>query len=224
MITASPILITGIPRSGSTAVAATINLCGAFGGEMSKRGMYSNDRIREEIVKTYLIENGIKKNGLHPKDMNLPFVDIFKSFNFNTKEWIENIMVEEGYQEGNWMYKDSRLSLMWTIWNQIYPDAKWVIVRRRTGDIVQSCMKTKYMIGYDDEAGWLDMVHGYEKNLISLIETCPNHMIIWPERMVQRNYQQIYDMCDWLGIKWNPDALHFIDSLLWGNKQKKGDI
>lgn len=215
MIKTSPILITGIPRSGSTMIAATINLCGAFGGEMSKRGMYSNDRVREEIVKPYLIENGINKNGLYLTSSNLPFVDI--------KDWVEKIMIEEGYQEGNWMFKDSRLSLMWNTWNQVYPNAKWIIVRRRTGDIIQSCMKTKYMIGYDDEKGWLDMVHGYEKKLIALIETCPNHMIIWPERMVQRNYQQIYDMCDWLGMKWNPDALHFIDSLLWGNKQKKGD-
>ena len=173
----SPILITGIPRSGATMIAATINLCGVFGGMMSKRGMFSNDRIREEIVKPYLIENGIDRDGLYPTNSPSSSIDI--------KGWVENILKEEGYQDGNWMYKDSRLSLMWNVWNQEYPYAKWIIVRRRTGDIIQSCMKTKYLVAYDFEKDWLNMVHEYEKRLISLIETCPNHMIIWPERMLQ---------------------------------------
>ena len=213
MIEESPILITGIPRSGSTMIAATINLCGAFGGHMSKRGMYSNDRIREEIVKPYLIENGINKNGLHPTSSHLSSIEI--------RNWVETIMKDEGYQKGNWMYKDSRLSLIWPIWNHQYPNAKWIIVRRRTGDIIQSCMKTKYLTAYDKEEGWLNMIHEYEIRLAALIETCPNNMIIWPERMLHKNYQQIYDMCDWLGLTWNSDALRFIDSLLWGNKQRK---
>lgn len=213
MIEKSPILITGVPRSGTSMIAATINLCGAFGGEMSKRGMNSNDRIREEIVKPYLIEVGIHKDGLSPRGLKLNPIDI--------KDWVENIMMEEGYYEGSWMYKDYRLSLMWSIWNQAFPNAKWVIVRRRTGDILQSCMKTGYMTTYSDEKGWLNMVHEYEKKLVSLIESCPNHFIIWPERMVQGDYQQIYDMCDWLGITWNPESLHFINTLLWGSKNKK---
>ena len=187
-------------------IAATINLCGAFGGNMSKRGMYSNDSIREELVKIYIEMNRV----------GLDYIPI------NWKTSVEFIMEQEGYKEGSWMYKDYNLSKMWKVWNHFYPDAKWIIVRRRTGDIIQSCMKTGYMIEHSTEEGWLKMVHEYEERLIALIETCPNHMIIWPERMLQKDYKQIYDMCDWLGLTWNPAALHFIDSLLWGNKQKKG--
>ena len=202
MINTSPILITGIPRSGASMIAATVNMCGAFAGEMSKRGMYSNDNIRELLVKSYLST----------------FND---SIPIDWKISVESILLSEGYKEGKWMYKDSNLSKMWRVWDYAYPDAKWVIVRRRTGDIIQSCMKTKYMTDYSTEEGWLTMVHEYEQRFVEMITKGLNCKIVWPERMVQGNYQQLYELCDWLGLQWNPKALKYIDLLLWKSKQKE---
>jgi len=205
MIEQAPILITGIPRSGSSMIAATINLCGAFGGEMSKRGMYSNDRIRKELVQLRL----------DMAKVNLDYIPI------NWGIEVEVIMEKEGYKQGPWMYKDSNSALIWRTWHYAYPNAKWIIVRRRTGDIVQSCMKTMYMIEHSDEAGWLEMVHKYEEKFVEMITEGLNCKIIWPERMVQGNYQQIHEVCDWLGLAWTDKALDFINPLLWGSKQKR---
>ena len=201
MNTDSPILITGIPRSGATAIGATINICGAFGGDMSKRGMYSNDKIRE-LTQLYL-----KLNQEH-----IPI---------NWKTEIENILVGEGYKEGVWMYKDSGICQMWKVWQYAYPNAKYVIVRRRTSDIIQSCMKTGYMTEHTDEAGWASMVHQYESKFVEMIQEGLNCKVIWPERMTHGDYQQVYELCDWLGLKWNRKALNFIDTLLWGKPKER---
>jgi hypothetical protein len=231
MIKSAPIFVCGIPRSGSSMIAATINLCGAFGGIMSKRGMYSNDTIREVLLKPYLESIGGDKEGQYP----LPKTDsvIIPAY---WKNRVEQVMIDEGYKNGLWMYKDSKLALTWPLWNISFPDAKWIIVRRRTGDIVQSCMKTGYMrafkdvanikaIGAKDEASaWLWWVDEYEKKFIEMINEGINHRIIWPERMVDGDYQQLYDLCDWLGLKWDEEALKFIESLLWGKREQKERI
>lgn len=200
----SPILITGIPRSGATAIAATINICGAFGGDMSKRGMYSNDRIKG-LVQVYLAASKV----------GLEYIPI------NWKSEVENILVSEGYAEGVWMYKDSSICQMWRVWQYAYPNAKYVIVRRKTSDIVQSCMKTGYMTEYTDEVGWLSMVHQYENKFVEMIQEGLNCKVVWPERMIQGDYQQIYELCDWVGLKWNRKALNFIDTLLWGKPKER---
>jgi hypothetical protein len=205
MVTQPPILITGIPRSGTSMIAATINMCGAFGGSMSKRGMYSNDVIRELLVKLHL--EAVK--------VGLDYIPI------NWKSSVEHIMISEGYKQGAWMYKDSNICQMWKTWNYAYPDAKWVIVRRRTGDIIQSCMKTGYMITYDTEEGWLSMVHEYEKKFVEMITEGLNIKIIWPERMVNGDYRQLFELCDWVGVPWKEEALGFINSLLWKSRQKE---
>jgi hypothetical protein len=51
-----------------------------------------------------------------------------------------------GYKQGiPWMYKDTKMCQMWPVWNFAFPNARWIIVRRRTGDITQSCVKTAFM-------------------------------------------------------------------------------
>lgn len=225
MIQKPPILITGIPRSGTSAIAAMINLCGAFGGNMSKRGRFSNDTIQKIMVEPYLMRMGGDKKGQYP----LPKI-ILPDITWRSA--IDGIMINEGYKGGIWMYKDSRLGLMWPVWNDAYKNARWVIVRRRTGDILNSCIKTNYMSGFgvenqkavgasDEREGWLWMIHQYELRFVEMIQKGLNCKVIWPERMKQGNFQQMYELCDWLNLPWKEEALCFIDPLLWGNKRKE---
>jgi lambda repressor-like predicted transcriptional regulator len=210
MIQTPPCFITGIPRSGSSAIAAIIHACGAFGGSMSKRSMYCNDTIREVLVKPYLDRLNADPDGQNP----LPGTDTIVIPAY-WRGRVEQVIKDEGYKEGAWMYKDSRLAVTWPLWNISFPNAKWIIVRRRTGDVVQSCMKTGYMKAFKDEAGWLGMVDQYEKRFVEMINEGVNHKIIWPERMVDGDYNQLYELCDWLGLKWNDKAVEHLDRLLW---------
>jgi hypothetical protein len=127
----------------------------------------------------------------------------------------------DGYKRGAWMYKDSKIGLIWPVWNLAFPNAKWIIVRRRTGDVIQSCLKTGYMTAYENETGWLDWVHAYEKKFVEMIEAGVNCKQIWPERMIMGDFKQLYETIDWLGLTWRKEALDFIDPLLWNKHQKE---
>ena len=52
-----------------------------------------------------------------------------------------------------------------------------------------------------------------------MIEAGLNCRIIWPERMVTGDYQQIYETIEWLGLRWNNAIPSIIDPLL--NKSRE---
>ena len=216
MIEQSPILVVGCPRSGTSMIGGAIRMCGALGGELVKRGMFENARILSEIVEPYLLNLGVDPNGQHP----LPDVENI-SVPGDWRRRVEQVVTDEGYKQGQWMYKDSRSSLIWPVWNYAFPNAKWIIVRRRTGDIVQSCMKTGYMTAYTDEAGWIEWVRQYEKRFVEMIEAGLNCKVVWPERMVHGDYQQMYETLEWVRLDWNKEVINWIDPLLWDSRQKE---
>ena len=230
MIEQPPILVTGIPRSGATMIASALNVCGVFGGSMSKRGMFSNDIIRDEVMKAYFIDINADLLGQYP----LPEVESL-SIPADWKQKIERVMISDGYKKGKWMYKDSRMSLMWPVWDHAFPDAKWLIVRRRTGDIINSCSRTGFMRAFkslenqkvvgasSEREGWLWWVHQYEQRFVEMITAGLNCKVIWPERMVHGDYQQMYQTLEWLGLPWNSEVLSLIDPLLWHVRKKERD-
>ena len=230
----APILITGCARSGTSMIAGIINMCGAFGGNMSgpnrsnQKGMFENARIRNTILKPYLRKIGVDEKGQYP----LPDVDNIE-IPTNLKQRVEQVMIEEGYKEGAWMYKGAKMCLTWPVWHYAFPDAKWIIVRRRTGDIINSCLKTGFMSAFHREQnkkavgatteseGWKWWVHQHEKRFVEMMTEGVNCKIIWPHRMVHGDYQQIYEMIDWLGLEWKTDVLNFVDPLLWHARKNK---
>ena len=215
MIEQAPILVVGCPRSGTSLIGSVLGMCGAFRGKLVGRGMFENDKILKEIVNPYFNDLGVDQSGQHP----LPDIDNL-SIPVNWRKRVEQVVTDEGYKGGQWMYKDSRSSLIWPVWNHAFPNAKWIIVRRRTGDIVRSCMKTGYMTAFSDEAGWIEWVHQYEKRFVEMIEAGLNCKVVWPERMVTGDYSQMMQTIEWLGLEWNSEVLNFIDPRLWKARRK----
>lgn len=223
MITTSPILVTGCGRSGSSMVAGVFKICGAFTGTLDgDNKSFENVHIRDEIVKPYLQSINTDPGCQYPlpdiKHLPIP-VDWGKQ--------VAICLAKDGYNNGPWTYKSSSSSLIWPIWHYAYPNAKWVIVRRRTGDIVRSCMKTNFMkafrstqtqqsIGVKDVVeGWKWWVHQYEQRFVEMITEGLNCRVIWPERMVWGDYQQMFETIDWLGLKWKSEVLAWVDPKLW---------
>jgi hypothetical protein len=218
MIEQAPILITGIPRSGTSIIAGVIKQCGAFIGNVSRRGMYENDNIREHLVKQYFYRIGADPRGQFPipSTINLPIPG-------DWRERVEKIITMEGYHElngGYWVYKGTGMSLIWPVWHNAFPNAKWIIVRRRTGDVIQSCLKTTYMKAYNDIDGWKGWVHQYERKFVEMMEAGVNCKIIWPERMVTGDFQQMKEVLEWVGLQWTDEIKDFIDPLLWNSRMK----
>lgn len=234
MSKSEPIFITGASRSGGSMIAGVFNMCGAFGGNMkangsNARGMYENIRIRDTIVKPYLLRLNADAEGQFPLPVDTHIPPTWKHD-------VENIMIKEGYKDGAWMYKDNRLALTWRVWHYAFPNAKWIIVRRRTGDIIQSCVKTGFMKAFKNEDNrkllnlnseeecWLWLVHEYEKRFVEMIEEGVNCKVIWPERMVYGDYKQLYETLDWLGLRWKPEIFNFIDPLLEASRRKEKEV
>lgn len=230
----SPILITGCARSGTSMIAGAINICGVFGGNMSgpngsnKKGMFENARIRNKILKPYLRDLSVDILGQYPlPDIStLPIPSDWRSR-------VERIIKDEGYNTGPWMYKGAKMCLTWPIWAHAFPDAKWLIVRRRSGDIANSCLKTNFMrafgrdifqkaVGVDNERdGWLWWVNQHLARFREMIDGGLNVKVVWPDRMVSGDYRQLKETIEWLGLEWNSEVLNFIDPKLWHSRNKR---
>jgi hypothetical protein len=228
-----PILITGAARSGTSLVAGTINLCGAFGGVMSgpnrnnAKGMFENSKIRNNIVKPYLSwQLKVDRLGQYP----LPNINNIAPFP-NLRQRVEKTIKKHGYTGGPWMYKGAKMCLIWPVWHKAFPNAKWIIVRRADKDIAESCMNTGFMkafkyhniqkaVGVKNEFdGWMWWVEQHAKRFKEMKETGLQIKEIWSEDMVSGNYKQMIKIIDWLGLEWNADALSFVDPRLWKTRR-----
>lgn len=208
--TNNPILVTGANRSGSAIIARIFELAGAYAGKTNK--MYETAEI-DDLAKLYIRDNSI----------DAPFPR-FDKVAMGWKEYIDlNLNLPEN---DKWMLKGSLLTQTWKNWHLAYPDAKWIIVRRRTADIVNSCMRTGYMtlfkseenrnmIGARDEReAWTWWINQYELEWGAMFTQGLNCKVIWPERMVTGDYRQIYEMLEWVGLRWTPAIPSTIHPLL----------
>jgi len=210
--TYSPILITGAERSGSTFIARVLDMCGVWKGSC-------NNMLENTIIHSLHYEILKKIDELFP-DTKLISIPV------NWKETILDEIVADNWNGKHWMVKGSFLAQYWPVWDYAFPDAKWLIVRRRTGDVIDSCLKTGYMkpfknnsnlelLGFEEEKdGWLWWVHRYEQKFIEMMQAGLNCRVIWPERMVSGNFEQIYETVEWLGLKWNNKIPEVITPLL----------
>lgn len=214
----SPIFITGIERSGSSIVAKIIKTCGAFAGDVTE--MSENIGIKKLMDAYYVDTLHLPASGQfllqNTKLLTMPV---------NFEGQVEEILQKQGYKEqAPWMYKSSRIFQTWPIWHGLYPDAKWVIVRRRTGDIIQSCLKTGFMRAHHDQIGWLSWIKEQEKILIAMIDAGVDHKVVWPERMVYEDFDQICETLEWLGLEWNETVVNLVYSLLKNSPQKERSV
>lgn len=224
MITPQPILVTGIERSGSSLIAGVLNICGAFGGVMDR--YCENLRIMDNVMIPYLLDIKADGSGQYP----LPNVNRMPI----PVDWAQRVfdcIKEDGYKGGPWMYKGFRICQTWPVWHYAFPNAKWVVVRRRTGDIIHSCSKTEWMkafrspfvqksVGVTNERdGWLHWVHWHEARFVEMITEGLNVKVIWPEKTVYGDYSEMMETIEWLGLRWTSEALSYADPKLWKSRR-----
>lgn len=194
----------------------------------NQKGMFENVKIRQDITKPYLHSIGMDPLGQYPlSDTTSMMVPT------DWKAKVEAVMKKEGLEDGQpWMVKEAKMAHMWPIWHYAFPDAKWIIVRRKTPDIIRSCIRTGFMNAFsrmeNQEAvnatseydGWHWWVDQHIEKFREMMEAGLNVMQVWPERMVSRDYGQTEDMLNWLGLEWNDEIFGFIEPKLWKARQK----
>ncbi len=227
----SPILITGAARSGTSMTAGCFHLAGAFGGVMSgpnmynKKGMFENNKIRNQIVKPYLRKNGLDPLCQYP----LPNSDNPPSFPHLRKRVIQ-VMKEQGYTKGPWFYKGAKMALLWKVFHEAFPNAKWILVIRPDEDIIKSCLKTKFMqrfsnpmilkeLGLKNETeGWQWWVNRHKKAFVDMIGNGLDIKIIHTEYLINGEFYELKDALEWVGLKWTNKITKFVEPRLWKSR------
>ena len=217
MIHHEPILITGAARSGTSLIAGIINICGAWGGQMTgatrynKKGQFENSQIRQNIVKPYLRSMGYDPMGQNP----LPDINNLRPFDMRSK--VLDVITQQGYRGGHWMLKGAKYCLIWPIWKEAFPDAKWIIVRRETESIVDSCLRTSFMRAYRNRDGWREWVAEYEKRFKEMLDMDVRE--VWPIKAIQGDFSEIKEMIEDIELTWNEKAVKdFISPELYHSK------
>lgn len=218
-----PILITGCARSGTSITAGVIHYCGAFGGKLTgatrynKKGQFENNCIRDSVIKPYLVRNGWDRLGQNPIPENIDEVIIESHF----RKRITSIFKNEGYKGGPWFYKGAKMCIVWTQWHNAFPNAKWIIVRRKDKEIINSCLKTGFMKAYRDSEGWQKWIDTHKRRFDEMIESGLDVKEVWPSKIIKGDFEEIKGVIDYVGLEWNEDIIkNFIEPRLW-HKVKK---
>jgi hypothetical protein len=217
-----PILITGCARSGTSMVAGIVHMSGAWGGVMrgktryNAKGMFENKEIVNSIIKPMLRSWGCDPMGQKP----LPRIETVKHLPDAVQEKLKRVvlksLIREGLRDQQWMYKGAKMCLMWPLWAKAFPDAKWIIVRRETEDIVSSCLRTAFMRAYQKRSGWLMWVAEHEKRFEEMTDAGLEIHEVWPQRMIAGDFTEIQQVINNIGLNWDFEKVRdFIDPGLW---------
>jgi len=203
---ARPILVTGLPRSGTSLVAGSLQACGAWlgktlaGNTANPEGYFENAAIREGLVKAILLQAQADPLGVRelPALSALPLQPSLGG-------QVLNLLMQQGYTGAEtWLYKDAKLSLLWPLWRRVFPFARWVLVRRQPEDIIASCLRTDFMRQHSqDSEFWAGWVRAYEQRL-DMLKACGAW---WREveaaQLLSEGALALRPLVDELDLEWN---------------------
>lgn len=204
----TPILITGLPRSGTSMVAGILTKLGVFtgptvpGSEANPEGFFENIIIREQIIKKLLNAGGFCPLGVR----SLPPGNFNREFTFDggrsLKDTLQRIISSQGYPTDlPWLYKDAKLTLLWRIFNSQFPDALWVVVRRKRKNFIRSCLRTNFMKQHSvNENFWNKFADEYELRLGELVKRTNRVIEVDTDVIVTGNFDIIEILCEEIGI------------------------
>lgn len=157
-----PVLVTGVPRSGTSLTMGLLAGAGLWtgktvpGGPANPRGFFENARLREGLVKP-LLRGVLAADPLGVR--RLPEIDTGHAAP-HLARLIARALSEEGWPPPQpWGYKDAKLSLLWPLWAEAFPDARWIVVTRDREAVVRSCLRTPFMRRHSDDPAFWRLLH-----------------------------------------------------------------
>lgn len=189
------IIVTGAARSGTSLTTRILQAHGCHLGS-TVNGLYENTDVRDGVVKRYLRSIGADPLGqsILPDTDNLAYVP----------GWRKTVERHFRAFPKPWAYKCAKATLIWPVWHEAFPDAKWIIVRRNKRSIAASCLRSGFMCHYRDIAGWEWWVEEHEKRFdamkaagLDIVEVWPRDYIAAPEA-----FRPVADHC---GLEFRPE-------------------
>ncbi len=212
------IIVTGCARSGTSLVAGILNKCGAYQGHImgrtrwNKKGQFENNSLRDHMTKPYLRRIGADPMGQDPlPPLDVPVVD----------DWDEKFLSLMRGQDWDGikplMVKEAKACLMWQVWDHVFPNAKWVVVRRKDKSVIDSCLKTSFMRKRKTRESWQEWIVHHKVQFQRMKEAGLWMLDVWPEMFFRDSgLNTMKSMVIALGLSWKEaNVLEFIDHELW---------
>jgi hypothetical protein len=192
------IIVTGAARSGTSLTTAVLEVCGAKLGKTN--GNKENVAVRDEVLKPYLVSLEADPMGQSPLPLRNSYLP----------DSMFRIRVEHRLDGAN-CYKDAKIILCSRIWQESFPNAKWVLVRRDIDDIARSCVNTQFMKRLRTHEEWKNWAYDHQKRMDKLEEELKGQVIsVWPHNAIHYNIDEFRRMIDFCNLTWDADAVRNI--------------
>jgi hypothetical protein len=206
-----PVLVTGVPRSGTSLTMGLLAQAGLWtgttvpGGPPNPKGFFENARVREGLTKPVLQ----RLMAADPLGVQaLPDPDL----RFAGPHWarlVSQILADDGHDgRAAWGVKDAKLTLLWPLWAEAFPDAHWVIVIREREAVVRSCLRTPFMRRHSgDPAFWRlfhDAYRGRQAALAARVRGPVHHVHF--EDMLAGRFDAVAAIAQAQGLTWSEEA------------------
>lgn len=195
------IFIVGAPRSGTTLTASVLRACGGDFGHSN--GLMEHSAIRDEIIKPYMMSIGADPlcQDRLPELDELTFPEDFR-------DQVLNAM------NGATFLKDVKMPLMWPVFNRAFPDAKWIVVRRDSNKIIDSCIRAAFMRQKENRREWQQWLEQHVARLEE-INANLNSFEVWPDKAVRGDLSEYKRMSEFSGLEWTQNAEAVIKPNKW---------
>ena len=206
-----PVFVLGLPRSGTSMIAGSLSLCGAWTGSTipgvageNPHGFFEHSTIREGIIKQLLRLMGGDPAGV----TKLPAINLGASVP-GLVEAFRHAITADGYANDRpWLYKDAKLTLLWPIVANPFPRATWVIVTRDRQSIIDSCMRASFMHQHSNDIYfWEKFVDKY-KHRIGLLQNSGRRVLeVRAEEPISGNFESLQKLAGQLGLTFDMDKV-----------------
>lgn len=223
----SPIFILGLPRSGTSMIAGALGICGAWTGSTiphdgpeNPKGFYEHTIIHQYITKQILINMECDPLGIR----ELPPVDLQGGIS-KLAEFIQETVEKDGYKHHlPWLYKDTKLTLLWPIFKDAFPEATWLIVKRDEEGFINSCLHTYFMKQHsEDRDFWKRFAEEYRVRLEGLKNSGADVLEISTPDIINGDFTPLKTLVSRLGLTYREKELkEFICPAYWhGDTDKR---
>jgi len=196
-----PIIILGMPRSGSSMTAGIFSEHGVWTGscrgptELNRKGHFESKAIKRVIMGTYGAKAIVTEGRL------AQHVPGFKTA-------VLSAIAKDGYVSGDWLWKGS--ALYWPSFYEFTP--KWVTCKRPTEQIFSSCRRSGIFGKYLTDTRLQEIIDLHNEQM----DCIKGAFEVDTDAVANGDYESIELALEGCGIEPNREVIDsFVDRSLW---------
>lgn len=209
-----PIIIAGMYRGGTSLTTAAFALSGAWtgytmpGNKFNPKGYFENEAFKSLIHLMIEISGYNDSDDLPPE--NLPALRPVSRLH----HILETLMLAEGYNGGPWVIKNPKVPFFWQYFDQIFPKAKWILVRRNLDKVAESMGRVNVLsvpmkYGQLNQEDLRKVARGYDLRLDAVKRGIPSDRLreLNSEDVASEDFSKLRDIVEWAGLEFNEEAV-----------------